>query len=437
RAAGLPGGSFVGVDGSAVQVAVGRALIAALGLSNVTLHVADLREFTPEPSRFDYVIAHGIYSWVASDAREALLALCRDALAEQGVAYISYNALPGWNTCRIVRDLMRYHASKFPEIPEQIRQARAVVSFVAESAILPLHARTLQSFVPYLARIDDDYLFHDYLETNNEPMLLRDFVDEAGAAGLAYLGDAELHRMAGLHLPASVRAEIEGFTDDPVDQEQYLDFITDRTLRRTLLCHAGVVPQRSLDLSRAHSLSFSSGLVEEEGTDPVTFRHRRTQDSVVITDPARVAALRILQAHAPQPVSFVALAMAVGGGGLEGLLLQGVLQGVIQPHPPRPIPVTGRIATCPEAWWLARHLAAQGRAVVSLLHHTVPPLSALEPLVIARLDGTRTVGDLVAVLLPMVSVEDGDPKAALREAIRGILARCAREGILIEEAHET
>lgn len=435
-AAGLPESAFVGLDGSAVQIEAGRALIAALGLTNVTLHLADLRDFSPPPGSFDYVITHGVYSWIAPDARQALLALCRSALAEQGIAYVSYNALPGWYTCRIVRDLMRYHASRFAEIPEQLRQARAVLAFVAESAISPLHGRTLQSFVPYLDRIDDDYLFHDYLEANNDPRMLRDFVDEAAAAGLAYLGDAELHRMAGLDLPETIRAQIEGFTDDPVDQEQYLDFVTDRTLRRTLLCRDSVVPQRSLDLSRAHRLAFSTGLVEEVGSDPVTFRHRRTRDAVVITDPARVAALRILQAHAPQPVPFVSLAMAVGAGGLEGLLLQGVLQGVVAAHD-APIPVTGQVAARPEAWWLARYLAAHGRPPISRLHHNVPPLSALEPMVIARLDGTRSLADLIAELLPMVAVDDGDPVEALREAVGTILARCAREGLLIEGEHDT
>ncbi|MDG1482857.1 MAG: class I SAM-dependent methyltransferase [Myxococcota bacterium] len=435
-AAGLPQSTFVGVDGSAVQIASGQALIAALGLVNITLHVADLRDFAPPPGSFDYVITHGVYSWVAPDAQAALLALCRTALTEQGIAYVSYNALPGWHACRVVRDLMRYHASKFESLPEQLRQARAILAFVAKSAVQPVYARTLQSFVPYLDRIDDDYLFHDYLEANNDPRMLREFVDEAVAAGLTYLGDAELHRMAGLDLPVSVRAQIEAFTDDPVDQEQYLDLVSDRTLRRTLLCRDGVAPQRSLDLSRAHRLSFTTGLVEEAGSDPVTFRHRRTRDAVVIADPVRVEALRILQAHAPQPVPFVTLALAVGAGGLEGLLLQGVLQGVVAAYD-APIPVTGKVGEYPEVWWLARHLAAQGRPPISRLHHSVPPLSALDPLVIALLNGSRSLSDLVAELQPMVAVDDGDPVAALTEAIEMILERCAREGLLIEKRHDT
>jgi SAM-dependent methyltransferase len=435
-AAGLPGSTFVGIDGSGVQIAAGQALIAETGLPNVTLQAADLRDLTGEEGGFDYIIAHGVYSWIAPDARSALLALCRSRLAPQGVAYISYNALPGWHTCRIVRDLMRYHAGRFPEIPQQLQAAREIVRFVAESAIKPLHAAPLRAFLPYLDRIDDDYLFHDYLETHNAPMMLRAFVDEAAAAGLAYLGDAELHRMAGLELPVALRAAIEGFSADPVDQEQYLDFLTDRTLRRTLLCHPEVPIARSLDLCRAHTLSFSTGLVEVQGSDPVTFRHRRTGDAVVITDPARVAALRILQAHAPRPVPFVALALAVSAGGLEGLLLQGVLQGVIQAHA-APVPVTGRIPERPEAWWLTRHLVGSGRPLISRLHHTLPLTSALEPLVVARLDGARSLADLVDELLPMISVDSGDPRVALTEAVGEILARCAREGVLIEGEHDT
>ena len=434
-AAGLPQSTFVGIDGSAVQVASGQALIDQAGLENVTLQTADLRSLG-SLGTFDYIIAHGVYSWVAADAQAALLSLCADALAPQGVAYVSYNALPGWHSCRMVRDLMRYHSRKFDTIPEQLRQARAVLRFVAESAIGEHHAATLSAFVPYLDRIDDDYLFHDYLEENNQPMLAWDFAQDAAAAGLAYLGDAELHRMAGLNLPETVRAAIEGFTDDPLRQEQYLDFITDRTLRRTLLCRPGMVLQRDLELHRAHRLCYSSGLVEVEGSDPVCFRHRRTQDAVVITDPVHLAALRLLQAQAPRPVPFSALAAAAPGSGLEGLLLQGVLQGVIQPHSDSP-PVTSAIGLRPEVWWLARLQAASGRSPSTRLHQTLPLTSAIEPLVISHLDGTRTVAELQAELLPLIAVDEGDPAAALSAAIAAVLERCARAGLLIRGPHET
>lgn len=434
-AAGLPEATFVGIDGSTVQVERGQALIRETGVRNVTLQASDLRSLSGL-GRFDYIIAHGVYSWIAADAQAALLSLCADALAPQGVAYVSYNALPGWHAGRVVRDLMRYHANKFDRIPEQIRQARAVLRFVAESAIGEPHAATLRGFVPYLDRIDDDYLFHDYLEENNQPMLAWDFVQDATAAGLAYLGDAELHRMAGLNLPATVRAAIEGFTDDPLRQEQYLDFITDRTLRRTLLCRPGTVLQRDLDPHRARRLCYSTGLVEEDGSEPVCFRHHRSKDSVVITDPVHLAALRLLQAQAPRPVPFSALAAAAPGPGLEGLLLQGVLQGVIQPHA-ETLPVTSLIAPRPEVWWLARLQSAARRSVVSRLHHTLPQASAIEPLVISRLDGTRTVASLHAELLPMIAVDGGDAKAALSVAIAEVLQRCAREGLLIRGSHET
>lgn len=434
-AAGLPQSTFVGIDGSAVQVAQGQALLAQTGLRNVKFQTADLRSLGALGT-FDYIIAHGVYSWVAPDAQAALLSLCGESLAQQGVAYISYNALPGWHTGRIVRDLMRYHASKFDTIPEQIRQARAVLRFVAESAIGEQHAATLGAFVPYLERMDDDYLFHDYLEENNRPMLAWDFVQEAEAAGLAYLGDAELHRMAGLSLSASVRQVIEGFTDDPLRQEQYLDFITDRSLRRTLLCRSGAGLQRELDLHRARRLCYSTGLVEEVGSEPVCFRHRRTKDAVVITDPVHLAALRMLQTQAPRPVPFSALAAVAGGSGLEGLLLRGVLQGVIQPHAEE-LPITADIAHRPEVWWLARLQAASGRSLISRLHHTLPLTSAVEPLVIQYLDGTRTVAEVHAELLPMIGVDDGDPGAALSEVLASILQRCAREGLLIRGSHET
>jgi SAM-dependent methyltransferase len=91
-----PESEFVGLDLAERPIAFGRSNISALGLHNITLHLMDLCEANPERlGCFDYIIAHGVYSWVPQSVRERILAISREMLNPQGVAYISYNAYPG------------------------------------------------------------------------------------------------------------------------------------------------------------------------------------------------------------------------------------------------------------------------------------------------------------------------------------------------------
>ena len=70
----LPRAEFVGVDLSANQIATAEASRAACGIGNARFIHADLREFEPEAGAFDFVIAHGVYSWVPDEVKERLLA---------------------------------------------------------------------------------------------------------------------------------------------------------------------------------------------------------------------------------------------------------------------------------------------------------------------------------------------------------------------------
>src|SRR5262249_26620757 len=86
---------FVGIDLAGSAISQGRELIKALGLKNISLQQADLMDLSSELGKFDYIIAHGLFSWVPEVVRDRILAICRAHLAPEGVAYISYNAYPG------------------------------------------------------------------------------------------------------------------------------------------------------------------------------------------------------------------------------------------------------------------------------------------------------------------------------------------------------
>ncbi|MBA3531908.1 MAG: class I SAM-dependent methyltransferase, partial [Ardenticatenales bacterium] len=106
---GLPESRFLGIDLSAQQSADGQATVAELGLPNVEIRQGDILAVDDSFGPFDYIIAHGVYSWVPPVVREKVLSICRERLAPQGIAYVSYNVFPGWHPLLIIREMLRYH----------------------------------------------------------------------------------------------------------------------------------------------------------------------------------------------------------------------------------------------------------------------------------------------------------------------------------------
>ncbi len=93
-----PESDCVGVELSRVQAEAGAAFVKRLGLPNVRIVHGDLAALPDDLGAFDYIIAHGVFSWVPPAVQQALLEACRRHLSPQGVAYVSFNVAAGWAT---------------------------------------------------------------------------------------------------------------------------------------------------------------------------------------------------------------------------------------------------------------------------------------------------------------------------------------------------
>ena len=240
-AATLPGSTFVGVDISPGAVEAARARAGALGAENVEFVEADLAALDPsELGRFDFVLAHGVYSWVPPAVADRLLALCRALLARQGVAYVSYNAQPGADLRAPARSAMRFHG-RGREARARLDAAREML---AALAAMPQGDDPYRAFAAvHAARVDereDALLFHDDLEAHNSAHLFTDFAAEASGHGVQYLAEADWFEMSPGSLPAQAAALLEGCGGDRIAREQYLDFLRCRAYRQTLLCREEV-----------------------------------------------------------------------------------------------------------------------------------------------------------------------------------------------------
>ena len=240
-----PDATFVGIELSQEQVEKGNEVIANAGLTNVSLIQSDIASIGSEIGTFDYIIAHGVYSWVDDGVKEALLRLIDEHLAEDGIAYVSYNTYPGWHTMEEVRQLMMFSNRDKTQFnhKEKVLHGKTIGSIVGSQILKYDNLKERNSkFLGALRSImqkDEYYVGHDHLEPNNDPVYFYQFNDHLGAHNLAYLCDADLT----LSMVRSFDADIADTLDklalnDHVAQEQYLDFMLDTTFRKSIICKA-------------------------------------------------------------------------------------------------------------------------------------------------------------------------------------------------------
>jgi SAM-dependent methyltransferase/methyltransferase-like protein len=235
----LPGARFVGIDLSDKQILMAQTIARELGFTNVRFEAADIGTFEVEAGSYDYIIAHGVYSWVPAAIRERVLEICARGLAEQGVAYVSYNTYPGWRLLQITREMMLYHARETADPAERLRRGRGIVDVVAGlRQEQDAYAAVMREEQIRVKRNMGSHVLHDEMERDNTPIYFHQFVSHAERKGLKYLGDSRFSEMRFEGLPQAVAAEVGKLGKGRIAMEQYLDFIRGNTFRRSALCRA-------------------------------------------------------------------------------------------------------------------------------------------------------------------------------------------------------
>jgi methyltransferase-like protein/2-polyprenyl-3-methyl-5-hydroxy-6-metoxy-1,4-benzoquinol methylase len=309
-----PKGHYVGVDLSKVQIDAGLAEIKALGLKNIELKHCSITDIDASFGKFDYIICHGVLSWVPDFVRDKIFEIANKNLTENGVAYISYNTLPGWNMVRTIRDMMLYHAQRFEKAADKVAQARALLAFVQESlkdADTP-YAKFLTQETELLSKQGDHYLRHDHLEEENKQYYFHEFMEAAAKNNMQYLGDVSLSSMYLGNMGSAVAEKLQGI-NDIVRTEQYMDFITNRRFRSTLLCHQGVKLNRALSNPDIKKFALSLDIVPEkplnevdlEDNSVLKFFFKGKQDQHISTSsPWLKAALYVFVENKGYPLQF-------------------------------------------------------------------------------------------------------------------------------------
>ena len=251
-----PNAEAIGVDFSVKQINDGKKLVKKAGLKNLELKHMSITDIDSSFGKFDYIIAHGVYSWVPGEVREKMLEVAGNYLTDNGIAYISYNTLPGWNMVRTIRDMMIYHSSSISGEKQKVNQARLLLEFLKDSTegSKSAYAQFLRNEAELLSKQPDHYIRHEHLEDNNHQFYFHEFMKDAGKYNMQYLGDSSISSMYMDNLPKKASEKLSEIKDI-VRLEQYMDYVTNRRFRSTILCKNNVKINRSLqfnDIEKFH-----------------------------------------------------------------------------------------------------------------------------------------------------------------------------------------
>ena len=465
----FPSSEFIGIDASLRQIQDGNRTLTQSGLTNVELRQQDILEFTDDRP-FDFIISHGVYSWVPTAVQHRMLQICRDCLAPNGIAYVSYNTYPGWHMRGMIRDVMRYRAQSFSDPRQKLSQARGLLTFLSNSVNSENspYGLMLKQELESIAHADDSYLQHEHLEEVNDPIYFHQFAELASAAGLQYLGEADFGVMSVENFPEQVQSMLLSVSRDTIEIEQYMDFLRNRAFRQTLLvrddCHFDRTPEPRalLKLRVSSSAKSETETVDLRSSEQVAFQ--RGSSVLRTTDPVVKAAMLHLRRVWPQSVPFgelASLARSIASGHpaavdtdvlspvteqLARTLLRCFATRTIDLHcaAPQFVSVAGELEF-PRISALARVQASLGSSVTNRLHETVR-LDDVQRRVVSHCDGTRSRADLVTVLCGAlqqgeltlhhrgVRVTDAETlKRLADDMVRDILSFLAGCGLLVSQ----
>jgi methyltransferase-like protein/ubiquinone/menaquinone biosynthesis C-methylase UbiE len=408
----FPKAHFVGIDLSLQHIRAGARRIEFLGLKNIELRHGDLAEAQFAPNTFDYLICHGVFSWVPRAVQDSILRICRTTLTAPGLAVVSYNVLPGWHLRNIVRDVCLRYVPPGGHPRERVAQARRVLADLAEltSETAP-YGLFLRNEVKRLEQLPAAYVLGEFLSADNEPMHFRDFVAQIEQHDLRFLCEADLGSSIGEMLYPAVADRIAAQAGtDPLAEEQYKDFVSGRPFRRSVLIndtnsHTAGQSGTAPDPTRLSSLHVTSRLTQEPSVleGRFIFRDARgraitTKDSVV-----RDALVRLADAY---PSSLrVAELMGKNGphAGDAGERLCNALFALIMAHQAavstEPSRVGGAEDRNPKVSALTRLEAAARQPWLTSLTHEPIPAGGIHRDLLAQLDGRRDRSALRAQLL--------------------------------------
>jgi predicted O-methyltransferase YrrM len=243
-AAANPDIAFEGYDFNPVHVANARRLIESAGLANIVVSEIGFEEAAARggDNDLDVITLHGIFSWVARPIQDAIVAILRQRLQPDGLAYISYNCMPGWAPLAPIRQFMVQVKRRNPGRSErQLALALDLITRLKQGnaayfAANPAAAQHLDAML----KLDRVYLAHEYLDEHWDLFQFSDLAARMSEAKLSYLGSATIPENLDQYAVPNDLQPLLAQTDDPVLKETIRDFAANKRFRRDIFMRGSV-----------------------------------------------------------------------------------------------------------------------------------------------------------------------------------------------------
>lgn len=422
-AAALPDAQLHGIDLSAEAIALGVRSVNDIGLQNLTLRAGDILDRSIITGHFDYIIAHGLFSWVPENVQKRILEIMGEHLTEHGVAFISYNTLPGWRIRGLARDAGYIVAQSCTSPQEAATKAKEWYSILAQSIRSEDGDNTLliSQELERQMRLPDWYLLHDTLEENNHPVYFTNLVNRAANYQLQFLTEADLAKGLAHEFHPSVAAYLQKYGEDRLIYEQMLDFLRLRMLRNSLLCrtsnhiHRSPDPWALINMSIASSLRCQANVTQLLSSEAITFKSPRNGGAIQTREPHLKAILHYLGTIWPQMCTIQQLLPILAAPPyrlptptMEEMLpsLMKIVQvGLVETAIYSP-PLATSVSTKPRAFSAARALANYNPEVPSLRHESIG-LQPLQRTVLKLCNGATSIQEIATSLArPLGEIEE-------------------------------
>lgn len=454
-AAQYPGSRFLGIDLSGDSIRQANINAAELGLTNLAFEQRDILTVGEEIGAFDYIIVHGVYSWVPDVVRERIVALFGALLAPQGIAYVSYNALPGCRLRDLARDVMLFAVRDIDDPRERVRVARAALKEIAEASDPDsFHGAALRQRLKQIDEVPDNVLYHDDLNPGARAFALHEVLSAAERNGLQFLAEASFPNLYG-----AAKGPAQQMLDKmPLEQmavrEQTLDLLIGRAFRETLLCRADIPLERGVRPGslRPYHLAANARLAPaKDGDKPGVQRFSFDEGVQLAVDlPLCKAALAILNAIWPASVTWEDLlersCREVAGelgpdlaheiARLDEALIAIFKAGLLDIRLEAP-PLTTAISEKPAASEIVRWQVSTSAEVTDLRHRTVQLDGVVVRKFVSLLDGSRDQRMLLDAMNTFLDetrrsgiAVPGLPERATAEEVAMHLKDVARLGLL-------
>jgi SAM-dependent methyltransferase len=251
HAAANPNGRFIGADFNPTHVHNARKFAQECGVENAQFLEKSFAELAAaDMADAEFVALHGVHSWVSHENRRQIVEFIRRRLKPGGVAYLSYNCLPGLGPVQPLQRLLHEHAKRASDgLTERIGRAIQFASRLNEAGAEFFRMNPVaQARLARLGSQDARYLAHEYFNAHWSPSYHVDVAQEMSDAKLGYAGSAEfLANFDQFVLKPEVAQVIAQIADRPF-AETLKDFARNQVFRRDVFTR-GAPPAGARDLS--------------------------------------------------------------------------------------------------------------------------------------------------------------------------------------------